>query len=373
MRRILALAANPTSTPWLRLDEEIREIEAALRMSRGRDQFQIDKALAVTSRSLVQELLDFEPQIVHFCGHGQNGGLVLEDPIGAAALASSQALASLFESFSHSVRCVVLNACYSKQQAEAISQHIDYVIGMKRETGDRAAIEFAYGFYQAIGAKRSIPSAFKMGCNAVDLSNLSAELSPVILERPASQPDGPAPPNSPTSFASMDSMSRQEIMQLLGQFKREVALEETDGDSHHNLGLVYLQLKLHDAAVRHFERALELDPANSDAHYYLAVSMVRGRQPKSLLHREVKPIESQLEAALQINDRPAKYFYFLGLLRQDYYIANGMASPQPDPEKLFRTALSKHYDALEIERLLRCLTVRDERLVSLLRKEQPQP
>jgi hypothetical protein len=44
----------------------------------------------------------------------------------------------------------VLNACCSATQAEAITQHIPYVVGMKRAIGDRVAIEFAIGFYDAL-------------------------------------------------------------------------------------------------------------------------------------------------------------------------------------------------------------------------------
>jgi hypothetical protein len=43
----------------------------------------------------------------------------------------------------------VLNACYSEIQANAIVQHIDYVIGMSQAIGDTAAIKFAMGFYDA--------------------------------------------------------------------------------------------------------------------------------------------------------------------------------------------------------------------------------
>ena len=82
------------------------------------------------------------------------GGLVFEDDVGNVQLISGDALAGLFELCSDFVKCVVLNACYSEAQANAITRHIDFVIGMKKAIGDQAAIKFAVGFYDALGAGR---------------------------------------------------------------------------------------------------------------------------------------------------------------------------------------------------------------------------
>lgn len=45
---------------------------------------------------------------------------------------STTALAILFVLFTEQVKCVLLNACYSKTQAKAIARHINYVIGMSQ-------------------------------------------------------------------------------------------------------------------------------------------------------------------------------------------------------------------------------------------------
>jgi hypothetical protein len=46
--------------------------------------------------------------------------LILENEVGKAVAVSTEALAGLFELFADRVECVVLNACYSEVQAEAI-------------------------------------------------------------------------------------------------------------------------------------------------------------------------------------------------------------------------------------------------------------
>jgi predicted transcriptional regulator len=144
-------------------------------------------------------MLDIEPQIVHFSGHGTaEGALYFENETGQAHFTQPDALAALFKQFADQVICVVLNACFSEVQAEAIAQHIEYVIGMNKEIGDRAAIAFATGFYQALGAGVTIEKAYELGCVQIKLQNIPEHLTPVlksfglkilkVLNRPGSGP-----------------------------------------------------------------------------------------------------------------------------------------------------------------------------------------
>jgi len=171
-RKILILTANPNDTSRLRLGAEVREIEEGLRRSNKRYDFELKQQIAVRIEDLRHALLDYEPQIVHFSGHGQVDGIVLEDGSGNAELVNSQGLTGLFELFKTQVECVLLNACYSKSQAKAINEQIDYVIGMNKSIGDNAAIAFSIGFYDALGAGRSYVESFKFGCNAIQLHSI---------------------------------------------------------------------------------------------------------------------------------------------------------------------------------------------------------
>jgi CHAT domain len=182
--KILLLAANPKNTSRLRLDEEVREIREGLRLAREREQFQIDSHWAVRTRDFYRQMLDMQPQIVHFSGHGTGkDGIVLEDETGKAELLSTEQLSSLFKLFaSKGVKCVLLNACYSKEQADAIANHIPYVIGMNQSIGDKAAIIFAVAFYDALGAGESIEFAFDLG--VTQLVGLKEHEIPVLKKNP---------------------------------------------------------------------------------------------------------------------------------------------------------------------------------------------
>ncbi|WP_414620337.1 hypothetical protein [Calothrix sp. CCY 0018] len=79
-RKILILAASPVDQAKLRLDVETREIDEGLRRSQHREQFQLEKLGAVRTDDLRRALLDINPQILHFCGHGTGSdGLVFAD------------------------------------------------------------------------------------------------------------------------------------------------------------------------------------------------------------------------------------------------------------------------------------------------------
>ncbi len=185
---ILMLSASPNGRLSRRLDQEKRDIDEGLRLSRHRDSFRLETKPAVRPRDLQRAMLDLNPQIVHFSGQGEaEAGLVFEDEIGQAKLIDAEALAGLFKLFVGKLQCVVLNACYSESQAEAIAQHIPYVIGMSQAIDERAAIEFAVGFYDALGAGREIEFAYQFGCSAARL-NGTADLTPVLKKQPNAQP-----------------------------------------------------------------------------------------------------------------------------------------------------------------------------------------
>ncbi|MEM8503613.1 MAG: AAA-like domain-containing protein [Cyanobacteria bacterium P01_D01_bin.1] len=180
---ILILAANPSDTSRLRLPEEVREIEEGLTLSAGRDRFQVESQWAVRSDDLRRALLKFQPQIVHFSGHGTGEqGLVLETDTGLAKRVTGGALARLF-SLCPSVECVVLNACYSQVQASAIARHVDYVVGMTKAIGDRAAIKFSVGFYDGLGYGRTIVDAYGFGLSAIDSEGIPETATPILQVR----------------------------------------------------------------------------------------------------------------------------------------------------------------------------------------------
>lgn len=227
-KRILILSANPEGTSSLDLDTEKREIRQALK---GSD-YIIETRGAVRPGDLQQALLEVQPQIVHFCGHGEGtDGIVLVNDEGNIEFASTAALAKLFEIFQENIECIILNACYTEVQATAISQHINYVIGMNRSILDESAIIFARGFYGAIGAKnispeKKIETTYELGKVAISLEypdkeTIQRKLVPVLEEGESREvlPENLIPvlktkPN-PTPIKIVDSQANKDQLRSL--------------------------------------------------------------------------------------------------------------------------------------------------------------
>lgn len=186
--KVLFLAANPINTERLRLDRELREIDQALRSAQFRDYFDLQQQWATRATDLQRHLLHYQPTIVHFSGHGsETSEILLEDAHGYARPISQQALSSLFAVLRGNTRCVLLNACFSYQQASTIAEHIDYVIGMPNTVEDDTAIAFSVAFYQALGYGQSVKTAFELGKIQINLEGLGEQAMPKLLSRSSTE------------------------------------------------------------------------------------------------------------------------------------------------------------------------------------------
>jgi CHASE2 domain-containing sensor protein len=187
--KILFLSANPVSTTPLRLDEEVREITKMIRASEYRDSLELITQWAVRPDDLLQFLNQHKPHIVHFSGHGSTAEeILLLDDADRPARVSKKALLSLFGVLKGNVRVVLLNACYSRPQAEEITKHVDCAIGMNRAIGDEAAIKFAASFYRALGFGNSIRNAFDQGQASLLLHGIAEDQTPELLAREGVRP-----------------------------------------------------------------------------------------------------------------------------------------------------------------------------------------
>ncbi|WP_326551681.1 CHAT domain-containing protein [Micromonospora sp. NBC_01813] len=162
---VLYLAASPRDLAPLRSDLEMRKVQQLLPLGRARDRFRIEHCPAVRFDDLSQALISYDPQVVHFSGHGdRDGSLYLENDLGEQDSIAPEGLAALFGQHTPTLRCVIVNACHSVRLAEAVSRHIEYVVGMRYEILDKAAIHFSKGFYEALFAGWTVPRAFARGC-----------------------------------------------------------------------------------------------------------------------------------------------------------------------------------------------------------------
>lgn len=179
---ILFLASNPLDTTRLRLDEESRLIGRALKESPSGESFEITQEWAVQVSDIQDHFLRHRPSIVHFSGHGNSKSeIALQDEQGRTKTVAPSAIAELFLLLGSDIQCVVLNACYSEAQAEAIAHSVECVIGVPGPLSDSAALNFSQAFYRALGYGSDLETAFRLGCNQIALVGLDQRQMPRLI------------------------------------------------------------------------------------------------------------------------------------------------------------------------------------------------
>jgi hypothetical protein len=179
---VLFLAANPSSTPQLRLDEEARAINETIRKSAHRDSLEFQTRWALRASDLFQAINEVNPTIIHFSGHGTDTGeLVFQNPDGTAKFISQEAIVQAISTVSDKVKLVFFNACFSAIQAKSVVEHIDAAIGMNLSIGDTAACVFASQFYSSIGFGHSLSIAFAQARAALLLEGIKEEDTPELF------------------------------------------------------------------------------------------------------------------------------------------------------------------------------------------------
>jgi CHAT domain len=243
-RTVLFLAANPLGKAALDLRTEYAAIAQSLKRKPKNHTLSVVPKNAVTDDDLRRALLDHEPEIVHFSGHGAGRrGLVFEE-VGESLLISGDALSGLLGLFSRHVKCVLLNACYSEVQARSISSVVEYVIGMSRAIGDTAAIKFSTGFYDSLASGRSYTDAFQFGCNAISLRGIPESLTPTLFVKNRLQSDENLGSSDKfcerkaTNIRQIDKTLDASIQELISvlDFRADVILSEMEEKRRQILG-----------------------------------------------------------------------------------------------------------------------------------------
>jgi hypothetical protein len=229
MNTILFLSANPKGTDELELIKECNIINQKIRSSAGgRELFKLEQRHDISIKSLIEELLNYDPKILHFSGHGSEKSALIftNENTGQSEEVPPDALANLFKALSNKIELVFLNACYSEKQAKAIAEHINCVIGMSDAVYDTTAIEFASMFYLSLGFKRSIKEAFDLAAVQVGMMSLPEPAVPRLIVKEGIDPSKlfingktppPPPPNGDQNLCDQFESLKQKHQQLLMQ------------------------------------------------------------------------------------------------------------------------------------------------------------
>jgi CHAT domain/Effector-associated domain 11 len=200
--KLLFLGANPPGTTNLRIREEHSRITEKLADEKRQHEYLVLTEFYARASDWQEILIRDKPDIIHFSGHGTDQGLghasdgslegdrlihdaarkkqkaeeaerlkgivMYDESMRRPQLVSTVALDDLFslvteEDLGIQVKAVLLNACFSENQAIAIGKYVEYVIGTSDAVPDEAAIQFAAGFYFGMTQTMGIERAFRTG------------------------------------------------------------------------------------------------------------------------------------------------------------------------------------------------------------------
>ena len=182
MTTILFLAANPRELSRNDLEQESNDIQDAILHRPFEQDIKIVPRWQTKAGELPQLLIDHKPDIVHFSSHGsETGAILLEDAAGNAQPVSASTLGKLFAIHKATVRCVVLNACYSQPQAAAIAETIPCVVGTTDAIADTMARHFSRAFYRALAEGNDLNTAFGQGALEIELQGDSQQAQVLVL------------------------------------------------------------------------------------------------------------------------------------------------------------------------------------------------
>ena len=187
---VLFLAADPFSEETkLELEKEYKAVYNALAGAQHGDAFPIGYYPDPATFDFIRLLLDSRPAILHFSGHGSpHDELIFVSEDGEAQAASTDALRTVFGALDEPARLVVLNACYSESQAKAITETVDFAIGMSSEITDEAAIVFSTEFYRALGENSSVAAAHGLGLAVLKMEQIPEAHIPRLICRRGADP-----------------------------------------------------------------------------------------------------------------------------------------------------------------------------------------
>jgi len=256
--RILGMIASPRDLPELDVARERQRVERAIQDLRAQGLVELHWMERQTWRDLQRAMRRGPWHVFHFIGHGgfdraaDEGFVALVDREGETYRLSATQLGRLLADHRW-LRLVLLNACegargskldiFSSTATILVRRGIPAVLAMQYEITDRAAIEFARAFYEALAEAMPIDAAVSEARKAVSLAvaNTVEWGTPVLYMR---SPDGVlfSIQEAEARAAQEKEPEEEEIVSEAGwKEERRQALEEQLAVHYHNLKELEIQ------------------------------------------------------------------------------------------------------------------------------------
>ena len=183
--RILGMIASPSDLPPLDIGREKQRVEEAVKDLQAQGLVSLTWLAGKTWRELQRAMREGPWHVFHFIGHGgfdhntDEGFIALADEEGYSDRFKATKLARLLADH-FPLRLALLNSCegargseldlFSSTAAILVRRGIPAVLAMQYEITDRAAIEFARAFYEALADGMPVDAAVAEARKAVSLA-----------------------------------------------------------------------------------------------------------------------------------------------------------------------------------------------------------
>ena len=168
-KTILFIAANPSSNQKLSSQEK----EHSLITRITKKHYEVYDQFAASAIDMNDLIIEYEPTIVHFCGHANEESLEMHDRYKRETKPLElSTITSFFNSIKLEVsnlELVFLNACLTENLAKSISENNIQTIGTVEEFDSVYAIPFASGFYKRFIKGDNLEKSVRHGIRECEL------------------------------------------------------------------------------------------------------------------------------------------------------------------------------------------------------------
>lgn len=121
-----------------------------------------------------------------------------------------------------------------------------------------------------------------------------------------------------TTFNSVSDMALPEVNKYANSYREALTKAPDNKELNLSVAMCYLKLKLYDRAIPSFEKAIEDNFDNSEAYFYAAICLLRGKKAFLTPRSDIDKIEEYINAANMIEPKGI-YYYFLAYIKYDYF------------------------------------------------------
>ncbi len=158
-----------------------------------------------------------------------------------------------------------------------------------------------------------------------------------------------------TSFSTIGNIDAEKLNKYISSYQRTLNTNPADNRLNLSIAFCYLHMKIYDRALFYFERAIQDNFSNSEAFFYYAVCLLRGKKAFLARRETINRIETYINAARSIEDRGI-YAYFHAYIKYDYFKRKFLIT-EPEYTVLLYEARRLGVSEYDIKRLYSLLNI----------------